>query len=211
MTSKEQSNSLSDEQLWLQLQAGSEFALSRLLKKYFNLLQNYAHKFSRDEDFIKDCVQEVFIEIWQKRDRISTPDSVKAYLLGSVRRKVFRETSRQRIRRDDSDDFDNDLHFPLNPSVETSIIEQESIDALEKKMKLLLEQLPSRQSEVLYLLYYQNLSRAEVAEIMNINTQSVSNLIQRAFKTIRDHWPSGIISLGFVLLLSKLILSKLGI
>jgi DNA-directed RNA polymerase specialized sigma24 family protein len=61
-----------DSQLWQQLKNGSELALGKLLAKYFNPLQNYGYKFVRNEDFVKDCVQEVFIEIWNRRDRIST-------------------------------------------------------------------------------------------------------------------------------------------
>ncbi|MFC0183399.1 RNA polymerase sigma factor [Pseudarcicella hirudinis] len=83
------SSPVSDIQLWEQLKNGSELALGKLIRKYFNLLQNYGFKFIKDEDFIKDCVQEVFIEIWNRRDNISIPESVKAYLLSSVRKKGF--------------------------------------------------------------------------------------------------------------------------
>ncbi|MCU0324988.1 MAG: sigma-70 family RNA polymerase sigma factor, partial [Spirosomaceae bacterium] len=175
-----------DIEYWVQLKAGSEFALSKLVKKYFNLLQNYAYKFNQDKDFVKDCVQEVFIEIWQRRDRISVPDSVKAYLLGSVRSKIFREISRQKINRDDFETNLEDNDLLLEESFELSLIKQEMASELEKKVKNSLDSLPERQREVLYLQYYQNLSREEIAQIMNINAQSVSNLSQRAFKILRE-------------------------
>jgi RNA polymerase sigma factor (sigma-70 family) len=186
MIPKEQNSNQTDVQFWIQLKAGSEFALSKLVKKYFNHLQNYAYKFSQDKDFVKDCVQEVFIEIWSKRDRISVPDSVKAYLLSSVRLKVFREISRQKINRDDfATNLENsDLFF--EESFEFSIIEQEKNTELELKVKNSMDSLPERQREVIYLQFYQNMSREEIAQIMNINSQSVSNLIQRAFQSLRQ-------------------------
>lgn len=188
MTPKEFNSNQTDVQYWVQLKEGSEFALSKLVKKYFNLLQNYAYKFNQDRDFIKDCVQEVFIEIWQRRDRINVPDSVKAYLMGSVRSKVFREISRQKINSSDAEiDLENN-HLLLENSIEALLIEEESVSELEKKMKDSLEKLPQRQREVLYLQYYQNLSRDEIAQIMDINTQSVSNLTQRAYKALKDNW-----------------------
>lgn len=188
MTPKEFNSNQTDVQYWVQLKEGSEFALSKLVKKYFNLLQNYAYKFNQDRDFIKDCVQEVFIEIWQRRDRINVPDSVKAYLMGSVRSKVFREISRQKINSSDADiDLENN-NLLLENSIEALLIEEESVSELEKKMKDSLEKLPQRQREVLYLQYYQNLSRDEIAQIMDINTQSVSNLTQRAYKALKDNW-----------------------
>ena len=61
----------SDLQIWQQMKDGSEFALGNLMKMYFNPLLNYGYKFVKDEDFVKDCVQEVFIEIWKRRERLS--------------------------------------------------------------------------------------------------------------------------------------------
>jgi RNA polymerase sigma factor (sigma-70 family) len=188
MTPKEFNSNQTDVQYWVQLKEGSEFALSKLVKKYFNILQNYAYKFNQDRDFIKDCVQEVFIEIWQRRDRINVPDSVKAYLMGSVRSKVFREISRQKINSSDAEIELENNNLLLENSIEALLIEEESVSELEKKMKDSLEKLPQRQREVLYLQYYQNLSRDEIAQIMDINTQSVSNLTQRAYKALKDNW-----------------------
>ena len=188
MTFKENPSNQTDTQLWVQLKAGSELALGKLVKKFFNPLQNYGYKFVKDEDFVKDCVQEVFIEIWQRRDRISVPDSVRAYLLSSVRRKVVREGFRQHIIKDDDErEVESNInHIDFSP--EWSIIEQESLAEMEEKVNKAINQLPKRQREVLYLQYYQSLSREEIAQIMDINLQSVSNLLQTAFKSFRENW-----------------------
>lgn len=173
---------------WQQLQGGGELGLKKLIERYFNTLQNYGYKFIRDEDFVKDCVQEVFIEIWSRRSRLSTPESVRAYLLGSVRKRVLREGFRQRINRDDeAADLENDLTF-VEFSPEWSVIEQESLAETTQRISDSLNQLPKRQREVIYLRYYQNLDRDEIAEIMGVNPQSVSNLLQAAFKTFRENW-----------------------
>jgi RNA polymerase sigma factor (sigma-70 family) len=181
-----------DSQLWQQLKNGSELALGKLIKKYFNLLQNYGYKFVRNEDFIKDCVQEVFVEIWSRRQNISQPDSVRAYLFSSVRRRILRESVRQKINGEEEIiNIENDLKF-AEFSPELVIIEQENSQETIQKVAVLLNLLPKRQREVIYLRFYQNLERDEIAQIMSVNSQSVSNLLQAAFKTIRENW-SGII------------------
>lgn len=181
-----------DSQLWQQLKNGSELALGKLIKKYFNLLQNYGYKFVRNEDFIKDCVQEVFVEIWSRRQNISQPDSVRAYLFSSVRRRILRESVRQKINGEEEIiNIENDLKF-AEFSHELVIIEQENTQETIQKVAVLLNLLPKRQREVIYLRFYQNLERDEIAQIMSVNSQSVSNLLQAAFKTIRENW-SGII------------------
>jgi len=196
----ETSSSQVDSQLWSQLQNGSEWALGRLVKKYFNPLQNYGCKFVPSEDFVKDCVQEVFIEVWQRRERLSTPVSVRAYLLSSVRKKVLREGFRQRILKDEQHEIDTvlDWHSQELPQ-EWAIIEQENVELLTQKITILLDKLPKRQREVIYLQFYQNLNRDEIAQIMEVNPQSVSNLVQSALKVFRTHWQVIQVLLGVIL------------
>lgn len=182
-------NNLNDSQLWQQLKHGSEPALNKLVKKYFNLLQNYGHKFINNEDFIKDCVQDVFVEIWSRRNTITQPESVRAYLLSSVRKRILRESMRQKLNKaNDIIDIENNISF-IEFSPELHIIEEESMQETVRKVSDMLNLLPKRQREAVYLKYYQNLERDEIAQIMGINSQSVSNLLQVAFSTIRENWP----------------------
>ena len=177
-----------DIQLWQQLKNGSELAFGKLLTSYFNPLQNYGYKFVQNEAFVKDCVQEVFIEIWNRRDRITTPDSVRAYLLSCVRKRVLREGYRQRIlKEDESVDLENEGSF-VEFSPEWSMIEQESLAETTHRIADAMNKLPKRQREVIYLRFYQNLERDEIAAIMDVNPQSVSNLMQVAFKSFRENW-----------------------
>jgi RNA polymerase sigma factor (sigma-70 family) len=193
-TSKQSQSTQDDIHVWTHLKEGDELAFGKLLKKYFNHLQNYGYKFVKDEDFIKDCVQEVFIEIWQRREKISTPDSVKAYLLSCVRRKVVREGFRQHIIKDDDERNVESKTEDFDASPEWFMIEQETSTEITEKVNKSISKLPKRQREVLYLQYYQNLNRDEIAQIMDINSQSVSNLLQSAFKSFRENW---LVVLGF--------------
>lgn len=178
----------SDGLLWQQLKQGTELALGKLISRYFNLLLNYGQKFVRDEAFVKDCVQEVFIEIWNRRDRITTPDSVRAYLLSSVRKRVIREGFRQQIVRDNepADVENNDQFIAFSP--EWTIIEGETLAETTQRIAEALAKLTKRQREAIYLRYYQNLERDEIAAIMNVTPQSVSNLLQVAYASMRDNW-----------------------
>ncbi|MCU0468756.1 MAG: sigma-70 family RNA polymerase sigma factor [Arcicella sp.] len=188
MSTKQNSNANLDLQLWIQMKGGSEFALNKLVKQYFNVLLNYGFKFVKDEDFIKDCVQEVFIEVWKRREKVAVPDSVKAYLFSSVRKKVVREGFRQQIMKVDEElDYENNSSLSEH-SFEWTMIQQESDFEINEKVKKALNALSKRQREVIYLQYYQNLSREEISKIMDINTQSVSNLIQVAFKSFKENW-----------------------
>ena len=50
------------------LQQNDEEALALLMKMYYDNLYNYAARFTKDDGLIKDCIQEVFISLWQRRE-----------------------------------------------------------------------------------------------------------------------------------------------
>ncbi len=181
-----------DSLLWRQVKEGSESALGRLVHRYANALQNYGYKFVPDPDFVKDCVQEVFIDVWSRRQTLSQPDSVRAYLLSSVRKRVLRQGFRQQILRNDV--LTNIGEYPgfVEFSPEWLLIEQESVAEKARRVADLLNRLPKRQREVVYLRFYQGLERDEIAHIMNVAPQSVSNLVQSAFKTFRELWTGAV-------------------
>jgi RNA polymerase sigma factor (sigma-70 family) len=162
-------------------------------------LINYGFKFIKDEAFVKDCVQDVFISVWTHRDAILTPNSIQAYLLSSVRRRILREKVRQRMEDHSTiNNSENEAEL-FDFSHEWLLIEQERLNEMTLKVSELLNKLPKRQREVLYLRFYQNLERTEIAEIMGVNEQSVSNHLQSAFKNFKDYWQYISILFGFIL------------
>ena len=54
-----------------------------------------------------------------------------------------------------------------------------------EKLRQLVQSLPDRQKEVIHLRFFMNLKNEEIAEVLNINYQSVSNLLVRALKKIK--------------------------
>jgi RNA polymerase sigma-70 factor (ECF subfamily) len=166
--------------LWESFRKGDKDAFAALFREQYETLFRFGCKFTTDKDLLEDSIQELFIELWQAKS--DTPVlSVKAYLLKALKYKllkVFRQKSKT-------------LPLPENGDVafewshETFlIIEQENA---EKKQLVLdaLGHLSSRQKEIIYLKYYQNLSYAEVSEIMNINYQAARNLLYQAIKSLK--------------------------
>lgn len=70
-------------------------------------------------------------------------------------------------------------------SSEENWIGQENDLALKKQVRTAIDQLPARQQEVIYLRFFQNLMPEEIAGLLAINSQSVSNIIQRALSNLR--------------------------
>ena len=75
---------MNDAELWSQVLSGDMTALSLLYKANYNLLFNWGMRFVSDEEFVKDCIQDVFVKICSSRKLSSTP-YVRSYLLTSLR------------------------------------------------------------------------------------------------------------------------------
>jgi len=167
--------------LWESFRKGDREAFATLFREHYAILFKFGSKFTTDTELLEDCIQELFIELWQAKSQ--TPvHSVRAYLLKSLKYKllkVFRKKGRVIQLQENTDGNFEWSHENF------IIAEQESID---KKRRVLgaLGRLSSRQKEIIYLKYYQNLSYDEVSEIMNINYQVARNLLYQAIKSLKN-------------------------
>ncbi len=197
------SNELDDNVLWLSFQEGDPDALGRLMTRHYNALLKYGTKFSRNPDLLRDCIQDVFVELWNRRRSLSqlTAPQVKPYLMTVLRRLIHQEALRnQRISFRPADD---DMSaFDVAFTVEEQLIDEEQTRHTVSQINQLLNQLPRRAKEAVYLRFYENLDRTAIAGIMSISEQSVSNLFQEAFRLLRQQIKSEIFWVGLLLTLS---------
>jgi RNA polymerase sigma factor (sigma-70 family) len=177
---------LLDEDLfcWNEFRNGNSDAFGALIRVHYQDLFNYGSRFTKDEELVKDCIQDLFLELWTNRLTISGTSFVKYYLLKSLRRKLSRKIGRSRHTGSWAE-----LHFESlfngSPSVDDSIVREEYLAELSRKMRKVLASLSKRQQEVIYLRFYVDADTEEIAEITALNRQSVYNLLHDALKKIK--------------------------
>lgn len=173
--------------LWYKMLEGNVVCYEQLIKRTYNLLFQYGCRFSSDREMLKDCIQDVFLEIWERRTMLNQQIPPRAYLLASLRRRVHRVMQQNRLQT--KDDFENSISdFNVAFSAEQLLIQSEQDQQLAKRIALLLNELPRRQQEAIFLRFFNDLDRDEIANIMDIHPQSVSNLLQSAFRSIKLQW-----------------------
>ncbi|WP_221391238.1 RNA polymerase sigma factor [Dyadobacter sp. NIV53] len=178
---------LSDEQLWRSLQEDDSEAFTILIKRYSRFLLSYGRKFSSDQELIKDSVQDLFTELWLYRKGLSKITSIHSYLLVSLRRKIF-HSFKSFPHTSLGDPEEDEYSFMITFSIQDQWVESETEQHRLDQLNFMMNMLPARQKEVLYLKFYQNLSNQEIAELLKVQYQSVSNLLQRALTFLRTHW-----------------------
>lgn len=183
----------SDHSLWNMLRMGDEEAFSSLFERYYSTLVNYGKTLMSGEDQVKDCVQDVFVDLWTYRNKLNEAIVVKAYLISSVRKRIARHHERDHI-------FSNiksvdSLDFLFDFSIEDRLIADETTAKKVAQLNESLNKLSARQKEALYLRYHQGLSVEQISEALQLNYQSTKNLLHRAILTLRKELPVSLVIL----------------
>lgn len=175
---------LTDETLWQAVREGSETAFEVLYRRYFQQLFSYGRRIHQNEDAINDAIQDLFVDIWRSRQALSQAQSVRFYLVRSLRRKIHRSLKPDVLHAEEWENVE-EAALPMEQSPEASFTRTEDTLLQSEKLNNWLSQLPPRQHEALVLRYYHNFEYSEIADILHIKEQTARNLVQKALQMLR--------------------------
>ena len=193
MTTKKRN---SDQIIWENFLCVDDEAYTYIYREYSQALYAYGMHFTSDKGLVEDCIQDVFIKIFQNRRHLQSTDNIKLYLFIALKNKLF-NIFRKDIKYSQIDSLEP--VFAAEYTIEDEIIENEREQFLNEKMIRMLEVLSPRQKEIIYYRFVEGLSYEEICQIMDMNYQSTQNLIQRSLKKLRTTFSQA--EMQFVLLL----------
>lgn len=170
-------------QLWNQLKAGDKSALEKIYRLQVQLLYRYGCRFTSDHQLVEDCIQDLFIELWNNHQRLGDTTSIERYLLASIRRKIIRGLQKQQ--KINFSETEKDYPFSAEVSFEQTIIGLEINEEQAAAIQAAFQNLSKRQKEAIYLKYYAGLDYEEIEQVMNINYQSARNLVSGGLKKMK--------------------------
>ena len=178
----EQTNNSTDT-LLASFQAGNMAAFSQLYDLHINILFNYGLKLTIDKELLKDCIHDIFVKLYTKKDELGTIDNLKSYLFISLKNKLCDELRKRMYM---SDTAIEDVNAVAPTDVEDDYMEEEQRKNEFSLVKRLLDQLSPRQREALTLYYIEAKKYEAICELMNMNYQSVRNLMHRGLTKLRS-------------------------
>jgi len=172
-----------DSNLFGRLKDGDKNALSELYLKYFDHLMHYGIRIVPNKFLVEECIQEMFMYIFEAGARLGNIKNAKAYLFSALRRRVLEKVkSERKLKKSEVQLFERtDIQFSVD---EISFLNEPhgcKIEALQQS----LNNLPWRQREAIYLRYYNALSTNEIAEVMGAANQTILNTLYQALKKLR--------------------------
>ena len=169
--------------LWDSLRKGNDIAFSTLYKKYVQSLFNYGMHIHPNRDLIKDCIQELFIKFWEKRESLGSIEKVSFYLFRSFKNLLFHKIEISSKKSPLTQDLIDQMAPEL--PVENFYINSEMVDQRIIRLKKAVLLLTDRQREVILLRFFQGFEAKEIAEIMNLSIPGVHNLLSLTIKSLR--------------------------
>jgi len=130
---------------------------------------------------VKDCIQDLFINLHNYRLKLNLTDKIRPYLIASFKRNIFnklRSESKEKKKQIRIDSLSFDYSFPED----TSEIDDDKLVLLQNAMK----ELTARQREAIYLKYVTGLSYEELSAVMNLSYQASRNLISHGMERLRN-------------------------
>ncbi|TSJ40537.1 RNA polymerase sigma-70 factor [Mucilaginibacter corticis] len=175
---KSDEDKIQDKLLLLKLKEGNTDAFDALYEKYWKGVYAAAFKRLQNPDQAKDITQDVFLQLWLKRESTNI-DNLPAYLFTATRNKVFNWMEKERRYTPVPE-----LLLQLKTScdqTDAEVLRKEFMKACEALINTLTES----QQRIFRMRYQQDLSTSEIADLLSISRKTVQNQLGKAVAQLR--------------------------
>ncbi|TDO05536.1 RNA polymerase sigma-70 factor [Sunxiuqinia elliptica] len=169
---------LSDKTLFLKIKEGDEAAFNKAFESYYSRLCFFADNIIHDYDQSSSIVQQVFVDLWLKRERLDVVYSLKGFLFRSVRNQSLDWLRHRKV----ESEYLQELSFKQEEAV---FLDQLELAELNDKINTAIQELPEKCREIFVLCRFEGLKYAEIASRLEISVKTVETQMSIALKKIR--------------------------
>lgn len=132
----------------------------------------------------KDCIHELFLEIWNGHRNLPEVQHVGYYLKTILQRKLAREMQRNPC--SSFDDHSENANKDVELSYEDLLIQLQSKEEMKEKVRKAILQLSPKQLEIIRLKFFEDRTYDEIAAITAVTPRTVYNQVYQALHTLRN-------------------------
>ena len=158
---------------------GDKEAFLAVYHNHYRALFYYGFSLTADRELTKDCIQELFLDIWNTRPTLNKEvENIQSYLFTWLRRKISRTQSR--LSREKSYERSGEVNDNKEFCYEELLIAFQQTEEKKEHLGRALSTLTKKQLEIIRLKFFDNLSYAEISEKTSLTTRTVYNIIYEA-------------------------------
>lgn len=181
----------SDQDLILRVAKGDRLAFRTLYARHNVRVFRFILRFIKDEGRAEDLIGEVFLDVWRQADRFEGRSSVSTWILGMARFKALSS-----LRKTTEEELDEEQAGAIADEADTPETVAQKLDKA-KALRRCIDRLSSEHREIIDLVYYQEKSISEVAEIVGIPENTVKTRMFYARKRLQELMQSAGVDRGW--------------
>lgn len=175
-------NSIQNDLIWKKNIYRDASALKILAADNFRLLFNYGIKINTEKEFVKQTIQQLFVDAWLQRDFLQNSINAKAYLIAALRRALCIRIDNFELAGEDN----GSMNFELEMLTNQNEVYNKSYKFIIAKIAKYINLISYQQKEVFYLKFTLNLAPGDIAYVMNISLQTVSAMFNMMMENLKE-------------------------
>jgi RNA polymerase sigma factor (sigma-70 family) len=183
-------NSIKDRTYWLDVwtrfNTGERSAFSEIYEEFIDSLFAYGYKISHDREMVKDCIQDIFLDLHRLRPNLKNPEYIEFYLFKSLKNAIFHKS--QKEKKLQSLHLEGNDNYDFKFEVEQDASELESDLLRLEKLKSILAALDPQKRELLYLKFNSGMNYHEIGQMLNMQADTAKKQIYRLIDQIRGKY-----------------------
>jgi RNA polymerase sigma-70 factor (family 1) len=185
-------SAISDEELLVQVKDGHLSAFGVLYDRYWNPMLAKAYIRLKSQEDAEEVVQELFIKLWRRRDKIELKYTFKTYLYAALRYEILDFVATQTYLKNNLSTEETDVfNFAAQNDSHTSLEMKE----FQQQINKIIDNLPEKCQLIFKMSRNEGFKTLEIAKHLNLSPRTVETQISKAIKTLR----SALKNLNFIL------------
>jgi len=179
--------------VWIRFRSGDQTAFSEIYEEFINSLFAYGSKITHDRELVKDCVQDIFVELQRLQPDLHHPEYIEFYLYKSLRNAIFHKT--KEYKRTNSLAIEDMVNFEMHFNIEQDSFDIESDSLRVEKLKQILQTLDPQKRELLFLKFSTGLNYIEIGHLLDMSPDTIKKQVYRTLDRLRVKFGSQLMEL----------------
>ena len=186
--------------VWARFRQGDRLAFSEIYEEFAGILFAYGSKITSDREQVKDCIQDLFYNLYRYDIQLNRPEYLEFYLFRSLRNDLIRKAKKSMTKANLTNE--NLSQFDLKFQAEQDHWELESERARAEVLHKILQTIQPQKREMLFLKFSTGLNYVEIGEMVGMSADAVKKQVYRTLDDLRERFGDKLLSL-FTIIFSR--------
>lgn len=180
-------------EVWSRFRTGDRNAFGEIYEEFIDSLFAYGSKITRDRELVKDCIQDIFMDLQRLNPNLQHPEYIEFYLFKSLRNSILHRFKENK--KTDSLPNQEMAVFGLQFTIEQDDFDLKSDRLRIEKLKSILQTLDPQKRELLFLKFTTGLNYVEIGLLLGMNSDTVKKQVYRTLDHLRNKYGSQLMEL----------------